>query len=301
VISDFSRDNKLSGLDPLPKPLSLTDPTASSSNLKSSNMSLARAFTLRGKKSEANISPITMGRAASHRNGKPVNRAQISSPVALVSTTNMLSYSAPNITSAQANYRDFSASTASSASGEESDASTNSIHSNDTNTDMSSVDESPICAAPNHLSSYFQPAVDTTNNSPMHSPSMSTSATFEAPILPQRAASHSKQAHESLSRKRSVQRMQSPPTSARASSEFTPSLGASVEAPRDNPFGKELEQLDEIAEEFGQTVRNAEYDADTAYMRSHNLGVYAASDYLNEIHGMIAETFHEQREASAWF
>jgi hypothetical protein len=29
--------------------------------------------------------------------------------------------------------------------------------------------------------------------------------------------------------------------------------------------------------------------------------VYAASDYLNEIHGMIAETFHEQREASAWF
>ena len=264
-------------------------------------MSLARAFTLRGKKSEANISPITMGRAASHRNGKPVNRAQISSPVALVSTTNMLSYSAPNITSAQANYRDFSASTASSTSGEESDASTNSIHSNDTNTDMSSVDESPICAAPNHLSSYFQPAVDTTNNSPMHSPSMSTSATFEAPTLPQRAASHSKQAHESLSRKRSVQRMQSPPTSARASSEFTPSLGASVEAPRDNPFGKELEQLDEIAEEFGQTVRNAEYDADTAYMRSHNLGVYAASDYLNEIHGMIAETFHEQREASAWF
>ena len=265
-------------------------------------MSLARAFTFRGKKSEANISPITMGRAASHRNGRPVVRGQISSPVALVSTTNMLSYSAPNIDgTSPVGYRDFSASTASSTSGEESDASTNSIHSNDTNTDMSSVDESPICAAPNHLSSYFQPAVDTTNNSPMHSPSMSTSATFEAPILPQRAASHSKQAHESLSRKRSVQRMQSPPTSARASSEFTPSLGASVEAPRDNPFGKELEQLDEIAEEFGQTVRNAEYDADTAYMRSHNLGVYAASDYLNEIHGMLAETFHEQREASAWF
>jgi hypothetical protein len=266
-------------------------------------MSLARAFTLRGKKSEANISPIAMGRAASHRNGKPVNRAQISSPVALVSTTNMLSYSAPSVASAQsANCRVFSAaSTASSTSGEESDASTNSIHSSDTHTDMSSVDESPICAAPNHLSSYFQPAVDTTNNSPIHSPSMSTSATFEAPILPQRAASHSKHAHESLSRKRSVQRMQSPPTSARASSEFTPSLGASVEAPRDNPFGKELEQLDEIAEEFGQTVRNAEYDADTAYMRSHNLGAYAASDYLNEIHGLIAETFNEQREASAWF
>jgi len=263
-------------------------------------MSLVRAFTTRGKKTDANANVVRpMGRAASHRNGKPVLRAQISSPVALVSTTNMLSYSAPDINGS--NHRDFSASTASSTSGEESDASTNSIHSNDTNTDMSSIDESPSCPSPNHLSSYFKPAVDTSFNSPTHSPSLSTAASFEAPILPRRAASHSKHAHESLSRKRSVQRLQSPPSSARASSEFTPSLSASVEAPRENPFGKELEQLDEIAEEFGQTVRNAEYDADTAYMRSRNLGAFAASDYLNEIHGLIAETFEEQHEAAAWF
>lgn len=260
-------------------------------------MSLVRAFTTRGKKSEPTNN--ILGRAASHRNGKPVVRAQISSPVALVSTTNMLSYSAPDINGS--NYRDFSASTASSTSGEDSDASTNSIHSNDTHTDMSSIDESPSCPSPNHLSSYFKPAVDTSSNSPSHSPSLSQSASFEAPILPRRAPSHSKHAHESLSRKRSVQRLQSPPTSARVSSEFTPSLSASVEAPRENPFGKELEQLDEIAEEFGQTVRNAEYDADTAHMRSRNLGAFAASDYLNEIHGLIAETFEERHEAAAWF
>ena len=78
-------------------------------------------------------------------------------------------------------------------------------------------------------------------------------------------------------------------------------MSASVEAPRENPFGKELEQLDEIAEEFGQTVRNAEHDADAAYMRSRNLGAFAASDYLNEIHGLIVETFQEQHEAAAWF
>lgn len=79
-------------------------------------------------------------------------------------------------------------------------------------------------------------------------------------------------------------------------------MSASVEAPRENPFGKELEQLDEIAEEFGQTVRSAEQDADAAYMRSRNLGAFAASDYLNEIHGLIAETFEEpQPEAAAWF
>jgi hypothetical protein len=131
-------------------------------------MSLVRAFTTRGKKTEASVRP--MGRAASHRNGKPVVRAQISSPVALVSTTNMLSYSAPDINGS--NHRDFSSSTASSTSGEESDASTNSIHSNDTNTDMSSIDESS-CPSPNHLSSYFKPAVDTSFNSPNQSPRLS--------------------------------------------------------------------------------------------------------------------------------
>lgn len=262
-------------------------------------MSLVRAFTTRGKKNETAHVPLPMGRAASHRNGKPVVRAQISSPVALVSTTNMLSYSAPDINGLSR--RDFSASTTSSTSGEDSDASANSIHSNDTHTDMSSIDESPTCPSPNHLSSYFKPAVDTSANSPNHSPSLSASASFEGPTLPKRAPSHSKHAHETVSRKRSVQRLQSPPSSARASSEFGSSLSASVEAPRENPFGKELEQLDEIAEEFGQTVRSAEQDADAAYMRSRNLGAFAASDYLNEIHGLIAESFEEQPEATAWF
>jgi hypothetical protein len=268
-----------------------------SSNIETYDMSLVRAFTNRGRKADPTANTLTMGRAASHRNGKPVIRGQISAPVALVSTTNMLSYNAPDINGSK--HRDFSASTASSTSGEDSDAGTNSIHSNDTNTDMSSIDESPDCPSPNHLSSYFKPAVDT--SSPIHSPSLPAAASFEAPSVPRRAASHSKHAHESVSRKRSVQRLQSPPSSARASSEFTPSLSASVEAPRDNPFGKELEQLDEIAEEFGQTVRNAEYEVDAAHMRSRNLGAFAASDYLDEIHGLIAETFEDHHEASTWF
>lgn len=259
-------------------------------------MSLVRAFTTRGKKSEAPAISSPMGRAASHRNGRPVVRGQISSPVALVSSTNTLAYSAPDINGSHER-RIFSASSASSSSGEDSDASARSVHS----TDMSSVDESPICPEPNHLSQYFKPAVDTTNNSPLQSPTLSHAASFEAPILPQRAPSHSKQAHETLSRKRSVQRLQSPPSSTRVSSEFTPSLGATVEAPRDNPFGKELQQLDEIAEEYGQTVRNAEQDADVAYMRSRNLGAFAASDYLSEIHGLMADLFEEHRETAVWF
>lgn len=256
-------------------------------------MSLVRAFTTRGKKTDAPAISSPMGRAASHRNGRPVVRGQISGPVALVSTTNMLSYSAPDINGSNG-HRDFSASSASSSSGDDTDASARSVHS----TDMSSVDESPIECSPNHLSQYFKPAVDT--NSPIHSPSLSHTASFEAPILPQRAASHSKQAHETLSRKRSVQRLQSPPSSTRVSSEFTPSLDATVEAPRDNPFGKELQQLDEIAEEYGQTVRSAEQDADIAYMRSRNLGAFAASDYLSEIHSLVVDLFEERRQTALW-
>lgn len=267
-------------------------------------MSLIRAFTTRTRKpGNVEISDPVLGRAASQRNGRPVFRSQISSPVALVSTTNMLSYEAPDIDGTNPiGYRDFSsASSASSNSGEESDASSNSVHSNDTVTDMSSVGgDSPTSPEPNHLSCYFKPAVET--SSPNQSPHLSTASSFDAPMLPQRALSHSKRAHEALSRKRSVQRMQSPAGSARNSLDmFTPSLDSCAEAPTSSPFGNELAQLDEVAEEFGQTVSGVQADADSEYMSSHNLAVYGASDYLSEIHSLIYATFSDESEVAAWF
>ena len=36
-------------------------------------------------------------------------------------------------------------------------------------------------------------------------------------------------------------------------------------------------------------------------MRSRNLGAYAASDYLSEIRGLMADLFEEPRETVAWF
>lgn len=259
-------------------------------------MSLIRAFTTRGRKpAELDINNPLVGRAASQRNGRPVLRAQISSPVALVSTTNMLSYEAPDIDgTTPIGYRDFSsASSASSNSGEESDASSNSIHSNDTVTDMSSVGgDSPTSPEPNHLSCYFKPAVETTHSSPTQSPHLSTVSSFDAPILPQRALSHSKRAHEAISRKRSVQRMQSPRTS----------FESPLDSRTSQPFGKELAQLDEVAEEFGNTVCGVQADADSEYMSAHNLAVFGASDYLSEIHSLIYSTFSsEEPEVAAWF
>lgn len=266
-------------------------------------MSIVRAFTTRRNKPEVTVS-APVGRAASQRNGKPVLRAQISSPVALVSTTNMLSYNAPDINSRASTFqRDFSGSSStSSSSGEETDASANSIHSNDTSTDMSSVDESPVSPSPNHLSCYFKPAVETNSNTPAQSPLQSPRmSAVDAPSLPQRAASHSKKAHEAVNRQRSFQRVQSPPASARTSSEFFSPISASAEDNRQNPFDKELEQLDEVAEEFGHTVRKVEAHADSSYMESRNLAEFGATDYLNEIRDLLEELFPTQQpESAAW-
>lgn len=256
-----------------------------------------RAFTTRRNKPEQ-LNDAVLGRAASQRNGKPIIRNQISSPIALLSTSNMLSYTAPDIQGASPVIFS-SGSSLNSSSGEESDASTaaNSVHSADTaNTE---IESSPVSLEPNHLSCYFKPAVETSaNSSPMQSPHLSQTS-FDAPQIPSRAPSHSKKAHVTLHRQRSL-RLQSPPVSAHSSVEiFSAKNHSFVEAPRENPFGKELAQLDEVAEEFGNTVRDVEADADAALMRSRDLAAFTAPDYLSEIHDLLNELYGE-KEAVAW-
>jgi hypothetical protein len=270
-------------------------------------MSLSRAFTTRRNKPEMHISsPTQLGRAATQRAGKPVSRTQISSPMALLSTSNVLLNNAQSIAgTAPIEIRHVSSgSSTSSSSGEDSDAGTGSIHSHETVTDASSVDESPVQPEPNHLSCYFKPNVDTQNRaSSSHSPGSSARPSLDTPVLPQRVPSHSKRAHESVHRKRSVQRMLSPAAtardlirdSARSSAEiFSPTKSAFVEAPKESPFGRELAQLDEVAEEFGNVVRDAEADADMKVIRQRDLAQFAASDYLAEIQSLIYATFEDE-------
>lgn len=263
-------------------------------------MSLARAFTTKRNKEEMQITgPMFIGRAATQRGGRPVNRAQISSPMALLSTSNALLNNAEDIagTSPIENRSASSGSSINSSSAEDSDGSSRrngSIHSDDTITDASSVDESPLRTEPepNHLSCYFKPAVDTHSRSPSYSARPSMEST---PSLPQRVPSHSKKAHETIHRKRSIQRMLSPPpTSRRSEGSSSPTIDTFVEAPKEGPFGRELAQLDEVAEEFGHVVRDAETEADLVCMKKHNLAYFHASDYLNDIQGMIYEAFAEE-------
>ncbi|KAK5012011.1 hypothetical protein LTR60_004604 [Cryomyces antarcticus] len=250
-------------------------------------MSLMRAFTTRRQR--PTISPPSLiGRAASQRN-------------ALLSTTNMLSYNAPDIAGAVLPSSASSSSESFHSCAEDSDASTaNSIHSNDTITDASSVDSSPTSPEPNHLSCYFKPSIQTgLSRSSSTLSTRSKSQSIDAPILPQRALTHTKKNHERLARKRSQQHM-APPSSlttregGRASADLFRS-----DIDQSHPFGKELEQLNEVAEEFGGVCRDvAEEDEDIMIMAAHGLMKYGATDYMSEIEDLFTATFVDDDSAS---
>lgn len=253
-----------------------------------------RTFTTRRKPDLDGQTPAFIGRAASQRGGRPVARAQISAPVELVSTTNMLSYNAPNIAGTKPiEHRDFN----SSSSSEESDGS-GSVHSQDTDpTDLSSADASPISTGPHHLSHFFKSSND------------EVSSADSSPTLPRRAPSHSKRAHEALSRQRSVQRARSPSAQGRgvsvtrASAAMFTTKSELLEAPRESPFGKELAQLDAVAEEFGGVRTEAE--ADAMWIKTRGLACFAASEYLDEIDGLVNILLDDRSptvpDFSGWF
>ncbi|KAK3720823.1 hypothetical protein LTR37_003486 [Vermiconidia calcicola] len=268
-------------------------------------MSFSRAFSTRRNKPELEISmPMFIGRAASQRGGKPIARAQISSPMALLATSNQQVHHAQSIVGTSPIEIRHVSSGSTSSSSDESDTSNGSVHSRETVTDASSINESPVMTEPepNHLSAYFKPSVDTHTRTASRTSNASTQPSFDTPMIPHRAPSHSKKAHEGLHRKRSIQRMLSPPPSrdgdrdmVRSSAEmFSAHRSAFVEASKDNPFGNELAQLEEVAEEFGQVVRSAEKDADHVHMDSRGLAQFTASDYMFEIQTLIHDMFREE-------
>ncbi|KAF2204198.1 hypothetical protein GQ43DRAFT_197816 [Delitschia confertaspora ATCC 74209] len=287
-------------------------------------MSIARAVTKR-MKSRPDLSASTPTRSQSMKNpGHHIDRAKISSPVALISTTNMLSYNAPDI----ASHRHVLSkpSTLSQGSAEDSDNSastqrsrSSSHSSRETLTDASSVESSPTSPAPNHLSGYFggstgkPPRRSVSSGNIKHDSTKHDSTTVEttqaAPAIPERALSHSKRAHERIARNRSLQNMRPPSAlsgrrdSARSSRDQRTSVdifkGLTDES---HPFGKELEQLNEVAEEFGGAVRDAEMEADLTAMAEKGLAKFCATDYLQEITPLFGNRFGNpyQGAAMAW-
>jgi ribosomal protein L32 len=270
-------------------------------------------MTRRTKRTEApSSSPLTRSLSVKPSISQ-IDRAKISLPVALVSTTNMLSYDAPDI----ATMRHVSSSTASShSSADDSDHSVSTGRSRastigSTLTDASSVDSSPTSPAPNHLSGYFPSAGKQVRKSAsiasLHNVKEETvESTPVVPAVPQRAVSHSKRAHERLAAKRSISNINARGStgSQRNSREQRSSVdmfSATIQEEA-HPFGRELAQLNEIAEEFGGAIRDAEAEADMSVMRSRNLAAYCAADYVSDIRPLFNNRFGfpQQAPAMAW-
>lgn len=269
-------------------------------------------MTRRIKRSDVPSSPPARSQSVKSPTTQ-IDRSKISLPVALVSTTNMLSYNAPDLP----NKRHVSSSTDSThSSADDSDHSASTtrsrastVGSRDTTlTDASSVNDSPTSPAPNHLSGYFSGAGKQLRKSASTNSlqQVKEEAVEAIPAIPQRALSHSKRAHERLAAKRSLQNISSRGSmgSQRNSREqrssvdmFSPSI-----TEESHPFGRELEQLNEIVEEFGGVVRDAETEADLSAMRSKNLAAFCAADYLSEIRPLFSSRFGfpQQAPPMAW-
>lgn len=290
--------------------------------------SIARAFTTRRVKMSVELAQDARERNAMQRNNTtrhdPRSDAglKISGPVELLHTTNMLSYNAPDLPRASTSSQ---ASTKSSTNTDDSDFTPG--------TAISSPPTSPDVAAselkrasspePNHLSSYFAPPPQA------QSPALvQTSA--PAPVIPQRAPSRSKQGSTDvvLPRQKSTTRLQKrSPRSASRSNISAPSPASSISAPsithmstqsdsffappgpapappvpvahspkpQAHPFGAELAQVSEMAEEFGIGSRRGDYiDEEERELISRGLCKFSADVYLHDVEVLMSTFFHDK-------
>ncbi|KAJ6093399.1 hypothetical protein N7486_008688 [Penicillium sp. IBT 16267x] len=246
---------------------------------------LTRAFTKRHKRPEVSAPmPYREEKPKGHArfNSGSIKRSNISGPVQLISTTNMLAYNAPDLSSMAQSPHSSSSST---RSREDSDIafSPHSYSSSITTPDLSQ-NTSPIDGSPG---SYFPKRSATVTSGPRSSTTSASST--DAPLVPTRALSHTKRSHQDLARKRSQSRISPPTLSAPRSN---PTLGASLEnfksAPESHPFSKELAQVNEVAEEFGNPQI---LDEEELYLTRKGLHKFTVDDYLAEIEELYGSAF----------
>jgi hypothetical protein len=250
---------------------------------------ITRAFTKRSKKSEIST-PMSFREGLVRYSPGTISRGKISGPVELLSATNPLVYNAPDIASAISS----SSSSSSLRSSDDSDVTPISPK-----TPMSAEPE--VSMEPNHLSGYFPKRSATTTGTPRSS--MSSNA--DAPSVPKRALSHTKKSHQELARKRSVSRMSPPPssmstvtTSVRLSQERT---FAPVPEYAEHPFSRELDKVNEVAEDFGALKVLEEEEQ---ILINKGLRKLTLDDYLSEIEALYGDFFGDEvgpLATHAWF
>jgi len=243
-------------------------------------MALGRAFTRRlrrGTDSEPNVARSATGKY----NAGTINRNLISLPTELISTTNVQALNAPDIRSVS--------SSDSLKSGSDSDfSSIDRAFLSNAGSDTSSLESSgpatPV-TPPTEARDFFEGKLDF--NVPI--------ASLEAPAIPKRAASHSKKAHVELSRKKSIQRMSPPPMAI-----AEPKVRTSVDifnSISEEPFARELAQVNEVAEDFGAT--RAMMDDEEHEMMSKGLCKFGVEAYLDEIAELYGGVFEDKLGGAA--
>ncbi|KAJ3496600.1 hypothetical protein NLG97_g2547 [Lecanicillium saksenae] len=247
-------------------------------------MSLSRAFTTSRRRLglDTDSAPSFMKR--SNTTKTPEFRPKISGPVELIHTTNILTYNAPDLPRAS---RSNSASSSSKAAD------------SDTETFMT-ADSTPPPAL-----------IQTTTPDP------------SAPVIPKRSPSHTKKASEALARQRSVSRQsrdsdmstssrpgltfsRASSTSTRASSaSHSSTLKSAQSAPSTpptvkdlHPFGQELAQVSELAEEYGNKLKPID-EEEELYLSTRGLTKFSADDYLGIVTSLSSAFFPEHSAAPA--
>ncbi|RPB00866.1 hypothetical protein L873DRAFT_747286 [Choiromyces venosus 120613-1] len=217
-------------------------------------MAIGRSLTKKSSK----YSFTTTSSADTQSKRSSISKIQISAPIELISTTNMISYTSPSLRSSMSQpsppTSSISTSPTSSRFPPLSPSSSSASSNSGSDSEISSPDEpSP---PPNHLSMYFAPAVPARRKSHRTAPPPPPAHPAPAPIT-----------GLNLTRtpSRSSQKMHS--RGVRAS----------------NPFGAELAKVAEMAEDIGVQVRDAEEE----FMMERGLQKFSANDYAAEIGGVF--------------
>lgn len=243
---------------------------------------ITRAFTKRNKRPEVSAPMPYRGEGHVRFNSGSVKRGNISGPVQLVSTTNMLAYNAPDLNTHT------SSSASSLQSREDSDMAISPQSYSSSTTDITAPDIAPQDSSPVDANpSPFSKRSATLTSHPRSSTTSSSST--DVPTVPKRAPTHTKRSHQELVPKR-PQRMSPPPVEPPRSN---PTGDASQEMfkPEAHPFGKELEQVNEVAEEFGN-LHVVDEEERTLYRKG--LKKFTVDDYLSEIEELYGSIFDDK-------
>ncbi|KAI2629600.1 hypothetical protein GGR54DRAFT_269002 [Hypoxylon sp. NC1633] len=281
-------------------------------------MSLARAFTTRRKQSSQDLGFLPQ-RSNTTAKGSGAIRSKISGPMALTHTTNMLAYNAPDLFPRS----EPSPTDSSKSDDDSSDSPRTSASSPPTSPDIASADDRSLSPEPNHLSCYFvapgqKPAsnVNEAPSIPKRSPSHTKKASLDN--LANKFSRLSNQSGKSVSTKASYPLSRSSSTSTTATtvssgsfsrkpsvtSAAPPAMPPMLTSPpparpsfrRDfsdtqHPFGQELAQVSELAEELGVKEKMEVIDEEEQQLISQGLCRFRPEDYLAEVQGLFSTFF----------